>query len=249
MNKLTGFFTIFLISLSVFSQEAQRTLLRGKVIYNNVGVPNENVINATTETVTSTNDDGEFEINVREGDILAFSAINFQFKTVNVTNDILYKNRLVVEVKEKVTELDEVVISPENKEKYIELKEEEFKKVDYVTDYSTPVINTALSESERGMQYGLNFVNIFRAIFKSQKEKEIPFHERVKVSEVLRQIYDDEFFVLDLRIPQDKIEDFLYYCDDRIPTRSLLKKENEFELIDFLVKTSKSYLKQLDPGK
>ena len=69
---------------------------------------------------------------------------------------------------------------------------------------------------------------------------------KLLVSDVLRQVYDDEFFVVDLKLPQDKIDAFLLYCDTRMPAQSLLKKENEFQLIDSLVNLSKSFLKELD---
>ena len=68
----------------------------------------------------------------------------------------------------------------------------------------------------------------------------------LKVSEVLRQIYDDQFFVMDLQLPQDKSDDFLLYCDNKLPSQSLLKRSNEFELIEFLVKQSKMYLDQMN---
>lgn len=245
MNKLNQLLLLFFITSFTYAQEVQRTILRGKVIYKNINVPNENVINATTETVTSTNSNGEFEILVKEGDVLAFSAVNYQFKTVSVTREILNSNRLVVEINEKITELEEVVITPENKEKFLELKKEEFKKVEYVSDYSSKVENDALPLGLKGMKNGLNFVNIFKALVKSDKENEVPTKDRIKVSQVLRQVYDDQFFVVDLKIPQDKIDDFLFYCDDKIPTNTLLKKENEFALIDFLVYKSKDYLKTL----
>ena len=154
-------------------------------------------------------------------------------------------NRLVVEVNEKVTELDEVVITPDQQERFLKLKNEEFKTYEYEIDRSTEVENISLSQSERGMQDGLNFVNIFRAIFKSQNESDEP-GPKLKVSDVLRQVYDDSFFVVDLAIPQDRIDEFLIYCDTRMPAQSLLKKENEFQLIDALVTNSKSFLKGVD---
>ena len=40
---------------------------------------------------------------------------------------------------------------------------------------------------------------------------------------------------------KDKINEFLLFCDDNFPSKILLKKENEFELIDFLVKQSKKF--------
>ena len=46
-------------------------------------------------------------------------------------------------------------------------------------------------------------------------------------------------------IPNDKINEFLLYCDDNFPDRILLQKDNEFELIDFLVKQSKKFVKSI----
>ena len=84
------------------------------------------------------------------------------------------------------------------------------------------------------------------ALFKSRNRNADGKQVTFKVSDVLRQVYDDEFFVVDLKLPQDKIDDFLIYCDDKVPSQSLLKKENEFHLIDFLVTHSAAYRAQLD---
>ena len=54
------------------------------------------------------------------------------------------------------------------------------------------------------------------------------------------------FSLGDIIIPKEKIEEFLIFCDDNFPSRILLKKDNEFELIDFLVKQSEKYQKILN---
>ena len=245
MTKKLLFLLVLFATVAGFSQDDERRLLMGSVIYMNVAVPNENVINSTSERATITNDQGHFKINVKVGDQLVFTAVNYNIKVVTITEEILANNRLVVEVNEKVTELDEVVITPDQQERFLKLKNEEFKTYEYEIDRSTEVENISLSQSERGMQDGLNFVNIFRAIFKSQNESDEP-GPKLKVSDVLRQVYDDSFFVVDLAIPQDRIDEFLIYCDTRMPAQSLLKKENEFQLIDALVTNSKSFLKGVD---
>lgn len=234
-----------LVFMGVSSAQDGRQVLRGKVLYRGGNVPNENVINSTAETATITNEDGEFVILVKEGDQLVFTAINYQLEVVNITPEILHNNRLVVEVTEKVTELEGVVVTPENQEKFLEVKNEDFKEFEYEIDRETEVENIAESRTVRGMRDGINFVNIFKAMFKS---KELAGNEKapLKVSEVLRQVYDDEFFVVDLKLPQDKIDAFLLYCDDKVPSQTLLRKENEFQLIDFLVTHSKTYLSELN---
>lgn len=242
-NNLLVLF-LLLITVSLFAQENDRTLLRGTVIYRDINVPNLDVINVTAEDASITDKDGDFAIDVKLGDQLVFTSVNYQIKIIFITEDILKKNRLVVDVNEKVTELDEVVVSPEDQEKFVELKNEEFKEVEYEIDRTTTVTNIAQSQIQRGMENGINFVNIFKALTKSKKKKDpnakVP---EIKLSRVLRQVYEDDFFVKDLGIPQDKIDSFLQYCDDKIPSQTLLKKSNEFQLIDFLVTHSKQYKK------
>lgn len=244
IKNLLALFFVFYVSFS-FAQDDDRRYILGHVLYKNVNVANEYVINSTTEEATVTDEAGEFSIRVKEGDELIFTAVNYQYKTLKITPEILEKNRIVVSVDEKITELDEVVVTPENEQRFLELKNEEFKEVEYEIDRSTEVENIALSRTERGMQDGLNFVNIFKAIFKSKSDtaEEGP---KLQVSEVLRRVYDNRFFVEDLQIPQEQIEPFLTYCDEKLPARSLLRKENEFQLIDSLVNLSKSFRAELN---
>ncbi len=251
MKTTTARITLFVLLLffgvsSIFAQEDDRVLLRGQVLYRNVNVPNENVINITTENGTITDDNGRFAIRVKAGDDLAFTAVNFQLMVVKITEEILKNNRLVVEVNEKVTELEEVVVTPEDQERFVEVKSSEFKKYEYEIDRSSEVDNIAMSQSERGMTDGINFVNIFKALLKAGRKKAVDDGPSLKPSEVLRQVYDDEFFVVDLKLPQEQINGFLFYVDDKMPANTLLKKSNEFELIDFLVTHSKTYLEGLD---
>ena len=241
--------TLLFCAVSIWAQDDGRVLLRGQVLYRNVNVANENVINITTENATITDEGGRFAIRVKIGDELAFTAVNYQLMVVRITQDILQANRLVVEVNEKVTELDEVVVTPEDQKRFLEVKSEEFKKYEYETDRSTEVENVAMSRSERGMRDGINFVNIFKALFKAGKKNETATRKPLKASEVLRLVYDDEFFVVDLKLPQDRIDNFLLYLDTQNPEQSLLRKDNEFQLIDYLVTHSKEYLKALDGEK
>ncbi len=250
MRQVLLFTLVIFFSITGWSQDDGRVILRGKVLYRDVNVPNENVINATSEMATITNTNGEYQIRVKVGDELVFSALNYQIEIVKITEEILKNNRLVIEVNEKVTELEEVVVTPEQQERFLAAKNKILKEeFEYEIDRSSEVENIALSQSERGMQDGLNFVGIYKALAKVLKRNKVEEKAPLKVSEVLRQVYEDEFFVSDLNLPQDKIDAFLFYCDTKMPAQSLLKTENEFELIDFLVTESKVFLKELDDQK
>ena len=114
-----------MLSFSVFSQNDYRTWIKGKVLYQNTNVASANVINNTSQEATTTNLDGEFEIEVKLNDRLLFSSVQYQIRELMITKEILQKNRIVIDVNEKVTELDEVVVTPENTQKFLDLKEEE----------------------------------------------------------------------------------------------------------------------------
>lgn len=250
MRQIVLLILVSFLSLAVWSQDDGRVILRGKVLYRDVNVPNENVINTTSEMATITNNNGEYAIRVKVGDELVFSALNYQIEIVKITEEILRNNRLVIEVNEKITELDEVVITPEQQERFLAMKNKVLKEeFEYEIDRSAEVENIALSQSERGMQDGLNFVGIYKALAKAFKNNKTEERAPLKVSDVMRQVYDDEFFVVDLQLPQDKIDAFLFYCDTKMPAQSLLKKENEFELIEFLVTQSVKFRQELDEQK
>ena len=241
------FLTFFLLLATnfTFSQDDYRTWIKGKVLYKNVNVTSANVINNTSQQATTTNDDGEFEIEVKLNDKLIFSSVQYQIRELNITKEILQRNRIVIDVNEKVNELDQVVVTPENQEKFLDLKEEEFKKFDYSFDKSTRV-NNVINEQGK-LRDGINFVNLYRLISNSLKNDSEEYQTSYKYnpSDLLRELYDDVFFTKNLLIPNDQINEFLLYCDDNFPDRILLKKDNEFELIEFLVKQSKKFVKSI----
>lgn len=241
------FLTLFLLLATnfIFSQDDYRTWIKGKVLYKNVNVSSANVINNTSQQATTTNDDGEFEIEVKLNDKLIFSSVQYQIRELNITKEILQRNRIVIDVNEKVNELDQVVVTPENQEKFLDLKEEEFKRFDYSFDKSTRV-NNVINEQGK-LRDGINFVNLYRLISNTLKKdsEENQTNYKYNPSDLLRELYDDVFFTKNLLIPNDQINEFLLYCDDNFPDRILLKKDNEFELIEFLVKQSKKFVKSI----
>ena len=241
------FLTFFLLLATnfTFSQDDYRTWIKGKVLYKNVNVTSANVINNTSQQATTTNDEGEFEIEVKLNDKLIFSSVQYQIRELNITKEILQRNRIVIDVNEKVNELDQVVVTPENQEKFLDLKEEEFKRFNYSFDKSTRV-NNVINEQGK-LRDGINFVNLYRLISNSLKNDSEEYQTSYKYnpSDLLRELYDDVFFTKNLLIPNDQINEFLLYCDDNFPDRILLKKDNEFELIEFLVKQSKKFVKSI----
>lgn len=242
--KNTLFFVVLWISLSAFSQ-TKLVRLKGQVLYRNSFVSDEAVVNSTREFSTITDENGAFSIEVAVGDELVFTAVNYQLEVIKITEDILKNGRLVVEVTDKVRQLDEVVLTPDNQEAFVELKNEEFKGFEYEVDRASAVDNIALSPAVRGIRDGLNVVSVFKllkSLLASSDQQDTP---SLKLSEALEKVYDERFFIEDLRLQRAQIPDFLAYCDERVPAFQLLRKENEFELLEFLVTTAEAFKEEM----
>lgn len=242
--KNTLFFVVLWISLSAFSQ-TKLVRLKGQVLYRNSFVSDEAVVNSTREFSTITDENGAFSIEVAVGDELVFTAVNYQLEVIKITEDILKNGRLVVEVTDKVRQLDEVVLTPDNQEAFVELKNEEFKGFEYEVDRASAVDNIALSPAVRGIRDGLNVVSVFKllkSLLASSDQQDTP---SLKLSEALEKVYDERFFIEDLRLQRAQIPDFLVYCDERVPAFQLLRKENEFELLEFLVTTAEAFKEEM----
>ena len=237
MNKIV-IFILLSFSFVAFSQE-KRVILRGKLMYRNSNVIAANVINNTNQNNTITDTNGEFEILAGVGDEIIFSSVEFKIRTVKITEEIMKKNRLVVEVNERVNFLDEVVISPDNTDKFLDLKEEEFKKVDYLDDKSTAVENEIIRQNQ--LYRGINIVNVAKLLAKVLRDGKMEEEIKLTPSKALPLVFDKNFFMRDLGLKNFEIITFLELMDKKQEIKSLLKKNKEFELIEYLFNESKKF--------
>ena len=240
--KITVFLWVSILFSTILLGQERRPI-KGVLLYKNTVVVAANVVNNTAQINTITNSDGEFEIEVAEGDEVIFSSVQYQIKAVKVTAEILALNRMVVSVNENITALKEVVVTTEDVEKFLNLIEEEFKGFDYEQDKSTR-INNELTD-DRLLSNGINFVNIAKLIMKALSNKTEEEQMRMKPSEVLPLVFETSFFEQDLELQKDQVVGFLEFIDTQMKTSSLLKQSQQFQLIDFLISKSKAYKETL----
>ena len=232
------------IVFSTFLLGQERRPIKGKLLYKNTVVVAANVVNNTAQINTITNSDGEFEIDVAQGDEIIFSSVQYLIRSVKITEEILAKNRLVVGVNENITKLKEVVVTTEDKDRFLDLVEEQFKGFDYDQDKSTR-INNKLTDN-RELTNGIDFVNIAKLISKAMSSKTNEERMKMKPSEVLPLVFETPFFEDDLKIEKDQVLGFLEFIDTQMKTSELLKKSKQFQLIEYLINKSKIYKDILD---
>ena len=235
---------IFFIHSSFAAICQDRRPLKGQLLYKNTKVVAANVVNNTAQTNTITDSEGAFEIDVQLGDEIIFSSVQYRIRSVKITEDILSKNRLVVSVNENINELKEVVVTTDDVEKFLDLKEEEFKGFDYEKDKSSKLVNKAYND--RQLSDGIDFVNIAKLLARVLGNKSSDEQMRMKPSEILPLVFEDDFFAVDLGLDKSQVVSFLEFIDNRMKTGELLKKDKEFQLIDFLINESKEFKNDLE---
>ena len=235
--------SLFALSFILVAAQEKRQLLKGTLLYRNTSVVAANVVNNTAQTNTITDGEGTFEILAKAGDEIIFSSVEFRIKALTITPETIQKNRLVVEVNERITILDEIVVGPENTQKFLDLKKEEFSKVDYTQDKSTKIDNTILRQGQ--LVNGLNIVNVAKLLAKVIQGRDNSAPRTLVPSQVLPLIFDNAFFTKDLGLAQDEVIGFLEEMDKKLPSDRLLKKDKEFQLIEFLYLESEQYKKQI----
>jgi hypothetical protein len=87
--RQTFFYFLLISSFILNSQE--RKLIKGKLLYRNNNVIAANVINNSDQYNTITDSEGEFDINVKTGDEIIFSSVEFKIKSIVITDEVIKK--------------------------------------------------------------------------------------------------------------------------------------------------------------
>lgn len=89
-------------------------LLSGKIAHPELVVAGIHVINADRGLAEITDIDGNFEISVAIGEKLIFSGVQYEKKSLEISQEIFDLSQIIVYLEAFVNELDEVVVKPHN---------------------------------------------------------------------------------------------------------------------------------------
>ena len=91
------------------------------------------------------------------------------------------------------------------------------------------------------MVNGLNIINVAKLLAKVVQGKDLSEPRTLVPSKVLPMIFEERFFTQDLGLKQDELVGFLELMDENLPSDRLLKKDKEFQLIEFLLQESEKF--------
>lgn len=246
-------------SKGLLAQDFSKTL-EGKVYSSDGDVAATHVLNTTTKKAAITDLNGFFSIPVQLNDTLVFSAVQYKRKEIVVTTAILESKFLSIPLEESNIALDEVVVTPYNLTGELDRDMKRLNIPSPVTATSLGLPNAhvkPLMRSERllreasmgpfsvGMLTTIPFNPLINAITGRTKmlKKRVARDIKYNKTQLIRTQFADSLFVLQLHIPYEKIDDFLYFCEVDTSFSSIVDSKDLFKIWDFIEQKSVVYRK------
>ncbi len=249
---------LFIIVVCIASlAEAQNPFskeINGVVVSKNKDVAAIHVQNISTKKATITDLNGYFTINANVNDTLVISAVQFKTKQLVVNTNMLQSSLLKIPLEETLTELDEVVVMPYNLSGDISKDVSTLKTKQVVTASTLGLPNAhvkPISKAERelfeatsgGMGIPLNpIINGITGRTKMLKNR-VKRNKKYERTQRVRAFYADSLIVSDLKIPEIKISDFMYFCEVDTAFSSVVDTHDHLKIWEFLNKKSVIYRK------
>lgn len=236
---------IFIIGLLfwvpfIFSQ----TIIKGKVVVKEQSAEGIHITNLVSEKATITNENGEFSIQVEEGDLLVFSAVHLNYWRRSIsTNDI--KNGFIeVGMTPKVSELEEVVLT-----EYTKINAKELGIINYTPKKLTPAERRLYTATSGGGIIPLDpIINWITGRTKMLK-KEIEVEKRERMLEWLNNNFEDESFIHTFKIPFEYVDGFKFYVVEDLDLAQAIQAKNKNRVAFLLGELAQDFLTYLNENE
>lgn len=244
---------VFLLcSITMEAQSLFSKRLEGRVYSKDGDVAATHVLNITAQKATITDVNGSFSISVKLNDTLVFSAIQYKRKEIVVSTKIFESALLLVPLEEALTELDEVVVRLYNLSGDVGTDLNNLDTEPVVTASTLGLPNAYVkppSQTERKFHEattggGLVPINpILNAISGRTKmlKQRLKRNTKYERTQRVREFYPDSLFVKDLKIPEENIPDFMYFCEVDSTFQVIVNTHDRLKIWEYMRKKSRYY--------
>ncbi|TKD59240.1 hypothetical protein FBT53_13540 [Flavobacterium sp. ASW18X] len=251
----TSVFTLLVMWVTTVT--AQEKTLNGRVIAEQEDVTGVTIQNLRSQKATITDFDGNFSIAVKEDDTLVFSSVQLKRKVVSVNKLLMNTSYVTVPMEPFVNELREVVVRPFGLSGDLS-KDVGTLNTKVVDKYSLGLPNADVkipTQSERKLQeaskgtYSLKnplrvgVLPLINAITGRTKmlKKRVATDNNYARTERVKNFYVDSIFLIEFKIPVNKVDDFMYFCEVDPEFQQLVARKDQLKLWAYMQRRSAIY--------
>lgn len=241
---------MFVLLIFCLSNTAAQELkvLKGTVIdQDSLPIAGINIINLSRGSGTSSLDNGQFKITAEVDDSIYFSSVQYENETIKVTALMLAINNKV-QLNDRLNELDEVLIKDIDLTGHL-ANDEKNRELSVYEEYGIPfpkkpepVISRQLNFMRGGFSDPVSAIAYTINGKRKVMEKAQELSETQDLVTKAYGLIPLKYYTEDLNIPQDEIENFLYYLVEFSVFKEMLRVKNIFGLMDFMKDHSEEFL-------
>ena len=234
MNKLFILFFIVVASKG-FAQTAVQ--IQGVVSVENASAEGIHVTNLVSEKSTVTNEKGEFRLEVKEDDLLVFSAVHLNYWRKSISANDLKNGKIEIIMIPKVSELDEVEVT-----EYTKINAQDLGIINYKPVSYTPAERRVRTATTGLLDPLLNWI--------SGRTKRLKKDIGIEKKEFMIIWLDDNFeaavFTDTFKIPKEYAEGFKFYVVEDIDLAQAIQAKNKTRVTFLLGELAQDFLNFLN---
>ncbi|GGW64743.1 hypothetical protein DFQ11_10271 [Winogradskyella epiphytica] len=240
MRQLIFFVLLFCLPTLQYAQT-----LKGIVYDANGIVKNIKIHNKTQNRFTISDEEGLFSLVAKVNDSIYFESVFYHGKTIRLKPSH-FEDLAVFELKEILTELDEVEVKEEAKQPIFHQDTYNYELQELI---KADIKNNPHLYLPENATYGVDLVYLIGAVvklFKKNKKRD-PVYQPITYKQ-LDSLFDNSSFfnkqlvTESLEIPEDRVHLFYDFCEGRQISSELLKEEKKMQLLEELVLSSQLFL-------
>lgn len=267
LKKLPPFLLLVFIYQSSFCQ-SNRITITGIIKNTSLeAVKDANIVNLSTRKGAVSDDQGNFEISVQQGDWLSISNVQYTSKKIKINEIIIKERKLLIHLFGFINQLKEVEIKKKTtgilEYDLVKNKKDTLPKVneDYYNFSKMDLSKLDMGRNMRPTNAQLLTDPVANAAGVPIASAGIPDKSSIKLKALRKRISDkvalpnklkkrlgEHFFFTTLKIPKEKYFHFLQYCEP-LGIEQLYKNDKILELISVFKKESINYLKMIEKSK
>ena len=229
----------FFTFLNCFSQD--RKTIHGKVIFNEMAIEKIDIVNLTIKKSSTTDAEGNFSIEAKAGDELFVLSNDYYDRKITLEKKDFTSEKFIISLSKKPIELKEVAITKVEKIS-VKVSPEEIRMAKIAKFENSPKV---LGVYTGEMPYGVDFVGLFKKIFKSNKKKDKDGTSKfASFKEYAVSKFDvNDFFYKKLKINLQELDLFMAFCETDANYKAIMQREDTLETMEFLTTKNEAFKK------
>lgn len=238
-----GFFTTF-----GFSQSEK--IISGRIIVKDASPSGVHIINLVNEKEVISNEKGEFKILAKIDDLLVFSSLTLDYQRKIIEIEDYNAGIITMEMTSRINQLEEVEVKNYSYLNAVNLgilskKAKVYTPAERKLRAASSLNFNPLTKMAVGLDPILNAISGRT----KQLKKELQIERKEFAILKIADLFPQEYFVKQLKIPKDYIKGFQYYCVEKKDFIILIKSQNKSLIAFKLSELSVEYKKLLNNEK